>query len=36
MISESLLSAIAAGLADKDWRQLSDEEKARLRAEVEE
>lgn len=32
--SLNLLWAIAAGLEDRDWRQLSDDEKASLLAEV--
>jgi hypothetical protein len=32
--SPNLLWALAAGLADKDWRELSDEEKDRLRREA--
>jgi DNA transformation protein len=35
-VSLNLLWAIAAGLADKDWRELSDKEKARLFAEIQE
>lgn len=34
--SLNLLWAIAAGLADKDWRELSDKEKERLLAEIQE
>lgn len=33
--SLSLLWALAAGLADQDWRELSEEEKQKLRTEVE-
>lgn len=32
--SLNLLWALAAGLADRDWRELSADEKASLRAEV--
>ncbi len=35
-VSLNLLWAMAAGLADKDWRELSDKEKERLLAEIQE
>ena len=34
-VSKNLLWAMAAGLADRDWRELTDDEKAKLLAEVE-
>lgn len=34
-VSKNLLWAMAAGLADRDWRELTDEEKAELIAEIE-
>ena len=34
--SLNLLWALAAGLRDRDWRELSDQEKEKLRVEVEE
>ena len=34
-VSLNLLWALAAGLQGRDWRELTDTEKARLRAEIE-